>query len=763
MTIIASDPFLGRRTISRDGFVFVLTGYPANQDCLDEHDPGQYWDACCRYGVDPNFALSMFTHESSMGTAGTAVDTCSWGNTRSPSFGAVPYALIAGRSGSFPAFSTWLDGCISTVARLSSLVWPVDAPYGERTSIQQVFDHPSGAVWAPAGDLNDPAGYLNAMLTSMNRNSDQSPEAITATALVVPPVYQDYITVNYTTGRAGHVPSALVLHITAGASASSAIGWFKNPTSKVSSHYVIDRNGDIYAVVREQDQAWVNGIMEDENTDIPIISDWSKTGTNPNTESIGIEVAGYSSMQPSGQPPYLVGYTEAQFAALDYLLPVLSERWGIPIIPDLCFGHNEISGTQRVNCPGLSDSEWQRVYGMSVPDVPGGPYVTPDAAYDAFCAEHGDTIVWAGQVIDKQHWYGRDPQEVARTGGHRLLAYDGEYAIDATGWTMDEWENMALVNGQLTIWGQETAMPPPVIVPPTDPGPSLVGAAWPINPGDGAVSVATNVTLEWGSDAPTSDVEFDQSDGVRIFALQAHTSTAYGPLALAEATTYVWRVRGRDSGNTSDWTEARFGTAHPDPVHPEEPDKPPKPPSTEPYAPVVTPTHAEASTATTWRNVSDNKVDLAVSRQWRADCDGGTGPWPDTDQWLNSKFPGAGTARSPLELRALTRRLSIHPPIVEAGWRAGLWERVPATYVVDGSPWEDAASQDYGDDWGSMPAHAQHWAQQICTLATAIQHQTTLAQAIATLGFSAGEAQTWAGRYHCLRRRCRDLQEIASC
>jgi hypothetical protein len=88
---------------------------------------------------------------------------------------------------------------------------------------------------------------------------------------------------------------------------------------------------------------------------------------------------------------------------------------------------------------------------------------------------------------------------------------------------------------------------------------------------------------------------------------------------------------------------------------------------------------------------------------------------------------------------------------------------VPATYVVDGSPWEDAASQDYGDDWGSMPAHAQHWAQQICTLATAIQHQTTLAQAIATLGFSAGEAQTWAGRYHCLRRRCRDLQEIASC
>jgi hypothetical protein len=258
-------------------------------------------------------------------------------------------------------------------------------------------------------------------------------------------------------------------------------------------------------------------------------------------------------------------------------------------------------------------------------------------------------------------------------------------------------------------------------------------------------------------------VEFDQSDGVRIFALQAHPSTAYGPLTLAEATTYVWRVRGRDSGNVSDWTEARFGTTTQTPETPDKPDTPDKPPSTEPYPDVVSPTAVAQPAATTWRNTSDNKVDLAVSRQWRSDSDGGTGPWPDTDAWLNPDFPGAETAQSPLELRKLTRRLSMHPPIVEAAWRAGLWASVPATYQVDGSQWEDDASQDYNDTWNSMPAHAQTWASQICTLGTAIQKHPDLAAAFVSLGIWSAYATTWTERYHALRVRVRDLAELAHC
>jgi N-acetyl-anhydromuramyl-L-alanine amidase AmpD len=595
----------------------------------------------------------------------------------------------------------------------------------------------------------------------MNGYTDQDDEWIAATRVVVPPVYTDYLSVNYTPGRGGRSVTAICLHITAGATASSAIGWFKNPSSEVSSHYVIDRDGTIYATVREQDTAWCQGIVNQPNRDIPLIDQWMREGVNPNSTCIGIEVAGYSSQQPSGQPPELVGYSEAQFDALAYLLPVLSARHNVPIAPDTCWGHCELDSVNRKNCPGLSTAEWQRVYSMGTPTEPSGPYSTPDEAYDAWTADHSDSVSWAGEIREKAHWYQRQPQEVSRTIGNRLLAYDGSYAQDATGWSLDEWTDMSEANGVLTIWGQE----PPVTPAPPDPAPEpiVVGAAWPINPGDGATDVATTVTLEWGSDAPTSDVEFDQSDGVRIFALQAHTSTAYGPLTLAEATTYVWRVRGRDSGNVSDWTEARFGTAHPEPEQPDKPDTPDKPPSTEPYPPVVAPTHVEQPAAVTWRNTSDNKVDLAVSRQWRADSDGGTGPWPDTDAWLNPDFPGAETAQSPLELRKLTRRLSMHPPIVEAAWRAGLWASVPATYQVKGSQWEDDASQDYNDTWSSMPAHAQTWASQICTLGTAIQRHPDLAAAFVSLGIWSAYATTWTERYHALRVRVRDLAELAHC
>jgi hypothetical protein len=131
--------------------------------------------------------------------------------------------------------------------------------------------------------------------------------------------------------------------------------------------------------------------------------------------------------------------------------------------------------------------------------------------------------------------------------------------------------------------------------------------------------------------------------------------------------------------------------------------------------------------------------------------------------WQDANFPGNETAQAPHELRALTRRLSIHPPIVEAAWREGLWSRVPATYVVDGSEWEEDAATDYGDDWKDMSPQAQTWASQICTLGTAIQGQPTLADAFGVLGFAVSECEAWSATYHCLRKRVRSLDELLHC
>jgi N-acetylmuramoyl-L-alanine amidase len=55
---------------------------------------------------------------------------------------------------------------------------------------------------------------------------------------------------------------AIVLHGTAGKSVEGDVSWIQNPDSKVSYHYVVGRDGDIYQCVREADRAWHAGTSE---------------------------------------------------------------------------------------------------------------------------------------------------------------------------------------------------------------------------------------------------------------------------------------------------------------------------------------------------------------------------------------------------------------------------------------------------------------------------------------------------------------------
>jgi len=48
----------------------------------------------------------------------------------------------------------------------------------------------------------------------------------------------------------------IVLHYTTSATAKSAVNWFLDPKSRVSAHYVIDKNGDIYQCVPDGEKAW---------------------------------------------------------------------------------------------------------------------------------------------------------------------------------------------------------------------------------------------------------------------------------------------------------------------------------------------------------------------------------------------------------------------------------------------------------------------------------------------------------------------------
>lgn len=170
----AADPYYGVCRISRGRFADLVRRLAAPA-VVAERDPGEYWDACMAERVDPLFVLAIFGHESTYGRYGAAVETHSWGNTRPPSFG-VPqigtYAQSGGRL--LSRYATWLDGCRSTAARLAA---PSFYYRQERRTIGEVFNDPlhrdPPVEWAPAGDGNDPGGYLASVLAFMTREQEE--------------------------------------------------------------------------------------------------------------------------------------------------------------------------------------------------------------------------------------------------------------------------------------------------------------------------------------------------------------------------------------------------------------------------------------------------------------------------------------------------------------------------------------------------------------------------------------------------------------
>ena len=53
--------------------------------------------------------------------------------------------------------------------------------------------------------------------------------------------------------------NAIVIHATASESVEVTLEWFESIDSRVSSHYVIDKNGEVYKCVAEEFKAWHAG------------------------------------------------------------------------------------------------------------------------------------------------------------------------------------------------------------------------------------------------------------------------------------------------------------------------------------------------------------------------------------------------------------------------------------------------------------------------------------------------------------------------
>ncbi|HEX8470014.1 MAG TPA: N-acetylmuramoyl-L-alanine amidase [Brevundimonas sp.] len=122
-------------------------------------------------------------------------------------------------------------------------------------------------------------------------------------------IFEDAPSPNFDVRRG--LPDMLVLHYTGMASGEAALARLRDPSAKVSAHYLVEEDGRIFALVPEERRAWHagRGVWQGE-TDI-------------NTASIGIEIV---------NPGHEFGYRafpDAQIEAVIALTADIRSRWCI--------------------------------------------------------------------------------------------------------------------------------------------------------------------------------------------------------------------------------------------------------------------------------------------------------------------------------------------------------------------------------------------------------------------------------------------------
>ncbi len=130
----------------------------------------------------------------------------------------------------------------------------------------------------------------------------------------------------------------LVLHYTGMRSAEEAIGRLRDPVAKVSSHYVVDEDGTVYALVAENKRAWHAGV-----------SYWRGL-RHLNDRSIGIEI-----VNPGHEWGYRA-FPRVQMRAVFGLCHGILARHSIPAWNVV--GHSDIAPDRKQDPGELFDWKW---------------------------------------------------------------------------------------------------------------------------------------------------------------------------------------------------------------------------------------------------------------------------------------------------------------------------------------------------------------------------------------------------------------------
>ncbi|MFY0563145.1 N-acetylmuramoyl-L-alanine amidase [Archangium lansingense] len=142
-----------------------------------------------------------------------------------------------------------------------------------------------------------------------------------------------------TSSRGGADIDAIVLHHTASNNTAGDLSTLTKDGSGVSAHYLIGKDGTIYHLVDDKMAAWHAGVSSLHGDKSPSV----------NARSLGIEITN----DGSGKTPF----TEAQYKALEKLVPYLAKTYDIPMKNIL--GHKDVAPGRKVD--PASNFDWGRI------------------------------------------------------------------------------------------------------------------------------------------------------------------------------------------------------------------------------------------------------------------------------------------------------------------------------------------------------------------------------------------------------------------
>lgn len=151
----------------------------------------------------------------------------------------------------------------------------------------------------------------------------------------------------------GRPVDTVILHYTGMKTGAEALARLQDPAAKVSAHYLVEENGDVFSLVPEDKRAWHAGV-----------SSW-KGESDINARSIGVEI-----VNPGHEWGYR-DFPEAQIAAVIELVREIVKRHAIA--PARVLGHSDVA-PRRKDDPG-EKFPWGRLAkeGLALPQFDGDP------------------------------------------------------------------------------------------------------------------------------------------------------------------------------------------------------------------------------------------------------------------------------------------------------------------------------------------------------------------------------------------------------